>query len=95
MAKNSLPSVDDYKEIAPAKAKPVELLPLHPNGEASEPFFVHFPREIHATGITRKQGTKFLMLMHRLVKEGATLENGKPAGVDKTSAVKWLIEQYA
>jgi hypothetical protein len=92
MAKSGLPSVDDGK--APTVARLNES-PPPTSKESDAPFFVHFPREIHVTRLTRKQGTKFLMMMHRLVKEGATLENGKPAGLDKTSAVKWLIEQYA
>ena len=85
MAKNSLPSVDDYK--GPTVTKPVELPTPPPNAEATEGYI---PRNVDVR-MTRAQARILRDKLRKLQDDGATTADGKFVN-NRAQAVRWILE---
>jgi hypothetical protein len=84
MAKNSLPSVDDYK--GPTVAKPRDL-PTPPPPIEQEGYI---PRNVDVK-MTRSQARILRDKLRSLEDSGATTADGKPVN-NRAQAVRWILE---
>jgi len=85
MAKNSLPSVDDYKGLT--VTKPVELPTPPTNSEATEGYI---PRNVDVR-MTRAQARILRDKLRKLQDDGATTADGKFVN-NRAQAVRWILE---
>jgi len=85
MAKNSLPSVDDYK--GPTVPKPDDLPTPPPSSEVNEGYI---PRNVDVR-MTRAQARILRDKLRQLQDDGATTADGKFVN-NRAQAVRWILE---